>query len=197
MKWIGLTGGIGVGKSSVCQIITKHSLPVIEADKIVHTLLLKQEIKDKIVNTFGESSLDKLGEIDRKKLAKIVFVDKTKLNQLENMVHPIVKNLVQEHKKKLSNEGNKIAFYDVPLLFEHNMQTQFDEIVLVASYKNLVIDRLIKKGFSTHDISNRVRHQVPQEDKLGQASYVIWNNGTLDDLEKSCNKMLKSLTSKS
>ena len=195
MRWIGITGGIGVGKSSVCKIIAKNNLPTLVADTIIHETLLNDiNIKNQIVSICGEEVLDPEGVLDRKKVAKITFLDEKKLAKLEEIIHPKLAKLVQIKKNKLKKRGQKIAFYEVPLLFEKKMQSQFDEIILVASKKNLAIERLLEKGLEKNDILNRMKYQLPQEDKLSLATHVIWNNSSMDELEKSCYEVLANIT---
>ncbi len=195
MKWIGITGGIGVGKSSVCKIITEKKLPTIEADNIIRkTLLQDHEVQNDIINVFGKEILDHEGQLDRKKVASAAFSNKAKLSELEQIIHPKLANLVKLKRDLLKKKGYKIAFYEAPLLFEKQMQDQFDEIILVAAKENLVIKRLLKRGLEKNDILLRMKHQLPQKDKLALVSYVIWNNSSLYDLKKACCKVLTDIT---
>ena len=192
MKWIGLTGGIGVGKSSVCKILAKNSFEVVEADKIIHHELDKKGVISQIKEYFGPWVL--LGDkIDKKKLAKLVFCDKTKLLKLESILHPLVHKTVSNLKENLKTKGKMQAFYEIPLLFEKNLQNEFDVILTVASNSNLVNDRLLKKGLSKKEINQRIKFQMPQAEKISKSTFVIWNNTSLEDLEKSCNQVLNKI----
>lgn len=197
MKWIGITGGIGTGKSSTCKIIAKNLWPTLEADHIIReTILQDKEIKNRIVDIFGKDIVDQNKKLNRKKIASKAFLDEKKLTKLEKIIHPKLAKLVQIKKDKLKQEGHKMAFYEVPLLFEKQMQNQFDATILIASEQNLVIERLLEKGLGKTDILNRMKHQLPQTDKLPLATYVIWNNSSLDELKKACKKVLTDIAKK-
>lgn len=185
MMWIGLTGGIGTGKTTVAEIIKSLGYEVVNADQIAHGALLKtSSVYNLITQTFGESILDADKNVDRKKLGEIVFSDKFMLSKLEAIVHPFVEIEVRKNRDKLMKLGKELAFYDVPLLFEKKMEKKFDKIVIVTCKKETQIRRTIQRtGLSENEVKKRVALQYPIDTKSKFAHYIIPNNGTLEELQ--------------
>ena len=115
MKWIGLTGGIASGKTTVANLLKEQAVPIIDADQIAHQALKVHH--DKIVSYFGSDILDERNRIDRSKLGKKVFSNEKQRKLLEGIVHPFVQAKVDEKKRLLASVGTKWAVYDVPLLY--------------------------------------------------------------------------------
>ena len=131
MKWIGLTGSIGSGKSSVATLLRERGIPVVDADAHARQALGPgSEGERKVLSAFGPSVHDGNGHVDRKKLAAEVFSDPGRLSKLEAIIHPIVQEKTRSERAKLKREGHAFAFYDVPLFCSRkNLETQFDAIV--------------------------------------------------------------------
>jgi dephospho-CoA kinase len=197
MKWIGLTGGIASGKSSVAKIIAQKGIPVIDADEIARFVVKKGSPGlAQVVAHFGSSILNQQGELDRAALAQLVFGDQKKLFELENILHPLIKQEVREQRQVLEKAQTHLAFYDVPLLFEKNMQKDFDEIVLVTTSRDLQLSRMqARDGFSFEQAEARLKNQIPLSEKEAQATRVIYNNGNLHDLELATNKLIQEIQS--
>ena len=203
MKWIGLTGGIGVGKSTVAHILRQKGISVVDADALSHRVLEKPEIIEKIISHFDANEVcffkkDILKRaIDRKALGRIVFSDSRKKAILEGILHPEIKAMVDQCRRDLEVTGRPLAVYDVPLLFEKNIEDEFDFIVLVACDREIVFKRLEKRGDLMPDVIERIMAlQTPQKEKLKRADFVIWNNTDLKDLEEQCHHFLNLLTTK-
>ncbi len=196
MFWIGLTGGLASGKSTVAEILRNKKIPIINADSLAREAVRPgSEGLKKIVTLFGTELLVPDGTLDRKKLASKVFGQKTSLDQLENILHPIIRQMAIEAREKLKSEGHAIAFYDVPLLFEKNMQKLFDRTVLVATSVENQIQRAVSRDkMSEEEALSRMSHQIPLVQKLKLADYIIDNNSGLKELEKKVDQMLLTIT---
>ena len=202
MKWVGLTGGIGTGKSTVSEILQQKGLPVISADAYAHKILEQKEIIEKLILYFGSDIISSEDQetskiiINRKILGDIVFSSPQKKSILEKVLHPIIKTMVSQKKEHLEKLKTPLAIYDVPLLFEKNMQAEFDYILLVAANKEVVYKRLEKSRSITKKMFELiVNSQMPQEEKLKLTPLVIWNNGTIEELESQCGDILKKIDS--
>ncbi len=192
--WIGLTGGIATGKSTVARLLKGLGHPVIDADIIAHTALVQgSPVHDKIVHVFGSEILNGT-TIDRTKLGRIVFRDKKKLNQLEEIVHPYVQEQVRHQRQRLSGKKYVWAFYDVPLLFEKNLEDQFDAIIVVAASKEMQIERLQRRShLGDQEIQDRLKSQIPIEEKVKKTKFVLWNNDSEKTLESDLKALLTQL----
>jgi dephospho-CoA kinase len=199
MKWFGLTGGIATGKSTVTKMLREQGYSVIDADELAKKAVSKHSPGLRsIVEKFGETVLTAEGELDRKKLGQIVFADKNKLLQLEDMVHPFVQAEVEKQKEMLILQGYTLAFYDVPLLFEKNMFSQFDGIVLVCSPEELQKQRMNSRDrLSVDEINKRLSAQMNIREKekiaLNDKSkniFIVRNDGDLDQLRQELKKTL-------
>lgn len=192
MRWIGLTGGIASGKSTVGQVIEKAGFSVVDADQLAREVLKTgPKAHNEIVAAFGQDVATVHGEIDRAKLGQIVFADKEKLRQLEGILHPRIRDLALQRKAELESKGVKTAFYMVPLLFEKNMQDQFDEIVVVSCPEEIQKERLIKRdGLSDIEAKQRLAAQLPLAEKIRQADHVIENSGTKEELEEKVRELV-------
>jgi dephospho-CoA kinase len=195
MKWIGLTGGIASGKSTVAAIIEKNGIPVVNADHVAHQALDPgSTVYPKILQVFGAGVVHGDGQIDRNKLGALVFKDSKLREELEQLVHPFVKKRVSEIRKKLASDGHEMAVYDVPLLFEKNMDKDFDRILLVYCDPETQIQRLMARNSLTRDQAVlRLYSQIPLEQKKARAHDIIENTKTLIDLEIAVQRWLGTL----
>ena len=195
MKWIGLTGGIGSGKSTVAKMLRELGEPVIDADDLAHEVMAcGGTAYSDIVKLFGKGILNSAHEIDRKKLGNMVFSDKNLLKNLESIVHPRVRELSQKRRRELESRGFARAFYDVPLLFEKNLQNQFDTSVLVYCSESLQKQRIRERnGLNDEEIDRRLSAQIPIDEKRQRADFVIDNSGSLADLKSEVRKILSQL----
>jgi dephospho-CoA kinase len=189
---IGLTGGIGTGKSTVARRLIEKGYPVIDTDIISKEIIEKEEIIIKINEELGDV-LDYNGKINRKKLGQIVFKDKKKLNVLNSIMHPIILN---EMRKQI-NEKNKlhnIIIVDVPLLFEINIEKEFDLILLVYSTKEIQLKRIMERDNRTKEEAlNIINSQMDLELKKKKSDYILKNNNTLKDLYEEIDNVLEKL----
>lgn len=195
MKWIGLSGGLASGKSTVSTILRQRGYQVVDADQVARDVLQKGTIGlRKIVETFGSELLGSNGELNRDKMAELVFSSKEELKKLEMIVHPLVQEKVRNIRKSLEEKNEKIAFYDVPLLFEKNLESQFDATVLVYANETLQKSRMkSRNNWSDAEIQSRLSAQLSMNEKLKRAKWVLKNESTIADLEKQVDELLGKL----
>lgn len=191
MKWIGLTGGLGSGKSSVTKLLRTKGWPVIDADQIAHQVLEPgTEGLTKVLQEFGADLLEG-NRLNRRQLAVRVFGDPAKLRKLELIVHPLIQNEVQRQKQSFQQAGFQKVFYDVPLLYERNL-TGFDAVIVVTAQDHLIRERLKKRnGWSDQEIDSRLSSQLPLSEKARQAHHVIRNDGGFHELEAEVDRVLQ------
>ena len=183
MKWIGITGSIACGKTSVANILKGQAVPIVDADKIAHQALKAEQ--QKIVQYFGSDILGEDGRIHRGKLGQRVFANPKLRQTLESIVHPFVKSKVAEKKRLLESAGHNWAVYDVPLLFENKMMDEFDKILVVYASEQLRFERLMERNnLNEEDAKKRMEAQISLEKKKDMADDVIENEGDLEELKK-------------
>ena len=196
MKWVGLTGGLGTGKSTVSKMLISRGIPVIDADRIAREVVEPNgPAFPGIIQALGSGILRPDGSIDRAMLAKAVFDDPKKLIQLETLVHPLVQEEVLNQRAWLKDQHHQWAVYDVPLLFEKNLKSQFD-FVLVVSVTDVAtqVSRLKQRnGWNDEEIQKRLKAQLPLSEKVAQANYVIQNDADLSILEKKVDTLVQML----
>jgi len=164
MTWIGLTGPLACGKSTVHRLLLQfESVYVIDADAWARKALApRSPLVEKVLQHFGPAVTESGGELDRKKLAQLVFADEKEKKWLEALIHPWVREQVAEEKKQAIHQGYRWIFYDVPLLFEKSLESQFELILLVACYPDVQIHRASTyRGWSETETQQRLRHQQP------------------------------------
>ena len=177
---IGLTGGIGSGKSLAGQYFSDLGASVLDADVIAREVIERGSGGfDKVVAAFGDSIL-RDGQIDRRALAERVFGNMADRITLENIVHPMVRDAFEAAAARL--QGDDILVYEIPLLAETGAATRFDFVITVESDLEVRKDRLRKRGMLGSEIDARIRAQASPEERMSVAGYVIANNGTPDDL---------------
>ena len=189
---IGLTGGIGTGKSTVARRLIEKGYPVIDTDIISKEIIEKEEIIIKINEELGDV-LDYNGKINRKKLGQIVFKDKKKLNVLNSIMHPIILNEMRKQINEKSKLHN-IIIVDVPLLFEIIIEKDFDLILLVYSTKEIQLKRIMERDNRTKEEAlNIINSQMDLELKKKKSDYILKNNNTLKDLYEEIDNVLEKL----
>ncbi|MCO1603582.1 dephospho-CoA kinase [Desulfosporosinus nitroreducens] len=193
---IGLTGGIGSGKSTVAQWFIKQGVPVLDADKTVHRLLQSDQTTVlKLIEEFGTDILDENGQIDRSSLGKLVFREEDARKRLERIVHPRVVQSMNEERDTLSDTGVKICVWDVPLLFEAGFEKFVDEVWVVWIPRNLQISRVLARDkLSLSEVEARIASQGSLDEKRQRGDVIIDNSGsesqTIGQLEDVWQKLL-------
>lgn len=182
---LGITGSIGTGKTTVLRELEKKGFKVLQADKIAKKEMEKR--KEEIKEIFGKEMVSKKG-IEHKKLANLVFNNKKKLIELNELVHPLVK-------KKLEKEirGVKLVAMEIPLLFESGMENLCDKVLAVLAKKEKMIERKEKNGMKKEEIIKRIQNQLNIEEKKRRADFVLENNGTLKELQEKVSELAEKM----
>ena len=187
MRTIGLTGGIGSGKSAVSDILRDRGACVIDADAVAHEVYRPgSDGWREVVAAFGSEIAGPSGEIDRRKLAARVFGNAAQVERLNRIVHPRARELVAERLETARESGETAAVVEVPLLFEAGWGDMFDEVWVVTAPEETAIGRVAEaRGIDADSIRSRMRAQMSNEDRLSRADVAIDNSHTLDDLGAS------------
>lgn len=195
MKWIGLTGGIASGKSTVAEMLRTLGHSVLDADLISRQLTGNPgPALDEISRLFGVGVLNPDRSLNRKALGDLVFGRAEEILKLENILHPLIQAKVQEEKLRLAQAGKSVSFYDVPLLYEKKLEKGFDAVVVVAVDEVLQRQRLaLRNSLSLSEVEARLKSQMPLSEKVKLTSYVIHNDGDLKQLEAEVQRVLKAL----
>jgi len=187
---LGLTGGIATGKSTVSRILRDRTgIPFFDADACVHDLLATDaDITATVQREFALTD----APIERRALGKIIFRDPEARRRLEAILHPAVREKWQAMTADC-RAANRDFLADIPLLFETGANTVFDTIVVVAASPAIQLQRLAGRGFEPEIIEGMLASQWPIGQKISLADYVIWNDGSLAELERQCELLLDAL----
>ena len=198
MLLVGLTGGIGSGKSTVARLLEKRGAVVFDAD-----LLAREAVEPgtpghaAVIERFGADVLAPGGELDREALASIVFADPAARRDLEQIVHPEVRRLFAEGSEAY-RDTDRVVVFSAPLLVETGMHTAFEVLVVVSATVVTQIERLMRqRGMSEPSIRARIDAQAPLEDKAAAADFLVDNEGSLDELESQVEQLWNDLSTRS
>lgn len=193
MVTVGITGGLGAGKSTASKFLEEKGAYVFNADVVAKELLKSDpDIKKQLIDAFGMEII-KDGEIDSERLAKISFASEENQNIINNIVHPCV---IEEFSKKLEELKNRydLVIVDAPLIFESGFDSHLDYTVLIYStYKTRLERALRRENLSREDILRRMELQMPEEEKRELASFIIENNGTIEQLKAAIDEFYQNL----
>ena len=194
---IGLTGGIGTGKSTVSQILKEKKFPVIDLDIISHEVIKFPKVVEKIVENFGKEVLEynNTGNwiVSREKLGRVIFGNREKRLILNSIMHPEILHIMREKILECKKE-NKIIFVEIQLLFEVQWEKEFDYILLVSAEKETQIKRILARDKrSKEEALSIINSQMPLDEKKKRSDYVIENDGNIQDLERKIDGFLKKI----
>ena len=188
---LGLTGGIGCGKSTVVGLFAQRGWRTVQSDALVRDLLAEDvDLHCEIIERWGQSIKSSEGGVSRKAIAQIVFQDPAELKWLEAKLHPKVRYLWE---KAIDEAGNEDILIEIPLLFEKRLETAFDLTVCVSSPPEVVSERMIGRGYSKAEVEQRRLHQMPLSEKIQRADYVISNAGSIEFLEEQISRLIKCI----
>jgi hypothetical protein len=197
MYLIGLTGGMGSGKSTVADCLRSNGIPVIDADVIAHKIMNEENTLDKIHEIFGKNVFDKDGSLNKVKFSSVLFTNTVKRKKLNEFVHPKVWTEMMNETEKYVTKGSKVIFLDVPLLIESGWHTRVNETWLVKADYNERITRLsLRTNLSTEEIKKRIEIQMPESEKEEYADKIINNGGTIEETEKQVIEELQKIIEK-
>lgn len=196
---VGVTGGIGSGKSTVCAMLAGLGCELFEADRVAKELQLHDpEVIAGIEELFGSDLYhrDDSGvlSIDRKAIAAIVFSDPKKLEALNRLMHPKVRDAFQREIVRCAREGKRMLCKEAAILFESGMDQELDRIIVVAAGDGVRLERAVARGMgSREEVKRRMKAQWPQEQLIERAHYVIFNDGNIDELRSQVEQVYRSL----
>jgi dephospho-CoA kinase len=169
-----------MGKSSVLTMFEKLGAVTIDADSIVHSLLLEKDILERIKEVLGEAVFEGDGSLNRHKVAQAIFTNSALRTSLENIIHPRVFKKIDLYLNTVDKK-QKVAVISVPLLFEGNHENRFDRIITVFTDLETALKRLELRGIRQDEALLRFEAQLPIEEKMKRSNFVIDNNGSLED----------------
>ncbi|NTU54123.1 MAG: dephospho-CoA kinase [Chlorobiaceae bacterium] len=196
---VGVTGGIGSGKSTVCAILAELGCELFEADRVARDLQLEDpEVVRGIEELFGSGVYSRDGSgrlsIDRKSIASVVFSDSIKLAALNSLIHPKVREAFIREVRRCAHQGKQILCKEAAIIFESGLEGELDRIIVVAANNGLRLERAVARGLgSREEIQKRMKAQWPQEKLIERAHYVIFNDGTIDELRSQTKQVYQSL----
>jgi dephospho-CoA kinase len=196
MKLVGLTGGVGSGKSTVAEMMRELGAQVVDADEATHTVYEPGSPGfDAVVREFGGEYVDG-GRIDRSRLGELVFHDDDARRRLNSIVHPLVRDWMAQRTAEAAERGAEVVVQDVPLLFENGLERLFSTVVLVYAPEEVQVERLVSaRGFTPERARAMIAAQMPIESKRGLAHHVINNSGAREDTQAQVKAVWKQLTS--
>lgn len=185
---IGLTGGLGCGKSTVAHYFTELGIEVIDSDVIARDVVAKDTPAfDKIINHFGTKILDKNSNLDRKQLRELIFADNTERQWLENLLHPSILEVMQQRAKQAISPYCMLV---IPLLLEKNLQNIVDRVLVIDAPEKLQYDRAIQRDQLTPEQFNAIlQTQLTRAERLKLADDIIYNDSDLNHLKQQVFKL--------
>jgi dephospho-CoA kinase len=178
MKVFGLTGGIGMGKTTAAENLRARGVPVVDTDELARELTAPgQPALAEIQTAFGAQILSAVGDLRRDELANIVFSDDVARKKLEAILHPRIRERWRAQVAAWRAEGTPVAVVVIPLLFETGAETEFDKIICVACSAATQRDRLLARGWTPGQIDRRNAAQWPASKKMDAAHHVVWSEG--------------------
>ena len=195
MKVIGLTGGIGSGKSTVSQLLHELGAVVLDADKVGHEVYKPNtETWLDVVAAFGKQVLTSDGEIDRKKLGQIVFSDPELLTQLNQIVHPRMYEMMRSQIEEFRNQGVKVVVLEAAILLEAGWTPLVDEVWVTVAPEHEVVKRTMERtGLPEEQVLARIRSQLSSEERTEHANVIVNNDGSIDELKRKIKELWDKL----
>ncbi len=194
MKVIGLTGGVGTGKSTCADFLRARSLPVVDTDDLARQFVEPgQEALAEVAAAFGPEILDSRGRLKRRELGRRVFNDAEARRRLEAILHPRIREAWRSRMSLWQSEGRPVGVVVIPLLFETGAEAEVDVVLCVACSAATQLKRLVARGWSAEEATRRIAAQLPLETKMARADFVIWNEAGLDVHQRQLELILGSI----
>ena len=194
MKVCGLTGGLGMGKTTAAQFLCERGAQIVDTDELARQLVQPgQPALAKIQAVFGKNIVAQNGELRRDELARIVFADAAARKKLEAILHPRIQERWLAQIEIWRRENRALAVVVIPLLFETRAESHFDKIICVACSAATQRDRLLERGWTLEQIEQRIAAQWPVEQKIARADFVVWTEGALDAHAQQLDRILSAL----
>jgi len=193
---LGLTGGVGMGKSTVGDLLRQRGVPVVDTDALAREVVEPgQPAWEEIRRVFGDAVLDAQGRLRREEVARRVFASEPLRRQLEAITHPRIRARWHAQLAQWRAQGQRLAVVVIPLLFEVQAETEVDAVLCVACSAATQRERLRARGWTDQQIEERLRAQWPVERKLARARFVVWTEGGLEVTAAQVDRILSSLRS--
>ncbi|HCZ9942014.1 TPA: dephospho-CoA kinase [Staphylococcus aureus] len=191
-KVIGLTGGIASGKSTVSELLSVFGFKVVDADKAAREAVKKgSKGLAQVREVFGDEAIDENGEMNRRYMGDLVFKHPEKRLELNAIIHPIVRDIMEEEKQEYLKQGYNVIM-DIPLLFENELENTVDEVWVVYTSESIQMDRLMQRNnLSLEDAKARVYSQISIDKKSRMADHVIDNSGDKLELKQNLERLLE------
>jgi len=189
---LGLTGGIGMGKSTVAAMFAAHGIPAFNADDAVHALQAPNGAAiPAIAEAFPGTVTD--GVLDRAKLRAQVLADDAAMKRLEGIMHPLVRQMQAAFTAEAAEAGRRAVLHDIPLLFETGGEARVDKTITVSCPREVQISRVLARGLSLHDVEAIIARQVPDEEKRRRADYIVDTSGPLEETQAQVARIIEEL----
>jgi len=194
MKVCGLTGGVGMGKSTASRFFRERGAQIVDTDELARRLVQPgQPALAAIQSVFGKRVIGSTGELNRAELAQIVFADADARKKLEAILHPLIREEWFAQIEAWRGENYPLAVVVIPLLFETRAESHFDKIICAACSTVAQRERLLARGWTPEQIEQRIAAQMPVEKKIARADFVIWTDGALDAHARQIERILAAL----
>ena len=198
MKRIALTGGMGTGKSHVRAVFAALGVPTIDADTLARDVVAHGTPGfDAVVAKFGRGILNADGDLDRRALAALVFADTARRRDLEAILHPVVKGAIDQWFTTLDQTAQPFAIADIPLLYEVGLEKEYDAVIVTSCTTANQVKRIMARdNLDATAVQHRLDAQMPIDEKVKRATYVIDTNGSLVQTNAQVHKLYNELTSR-
>lgn len=189
---IGLTGSIASGKSTVANMLSEMGFPIIDADLVARVVVEKGTATlETIKEVFGTQVIHEDGTLNREELGALIFSDPSKRKQLNDIMHPAIREEMLVQRQQLVQQGHPVIIMDIPLLFESRLQSFVDKILVVTVTEQKQLERLMaRNGFTHEEARLRIQSQLPLSVKEEGADAVIYNNETIEETKQQLQKIL-------
>ena len=197
MLKVGLTGGIGSGKSTASRYFESLGAFVLDADEEAKKLITSNEtVQHELISEFGTDIIDGTGRVDKNKLSRVAFQDEDHQQRLNSVVHPYIFNLIdKEFNRVFNNKKHGVFIVDAALIYETGFDAHLDYVIVVTAHlKNRMERALGRETLSREEILKRVGFQWPEEEKVNMADFVVHNDGTEVEFKKNIESLIKKLT---
>jgi len=196
MKTYGLTGGIGMGKSTAAALLERHGIPVVDSDVIARQMVEPgRPALQEIIQSFGSDFIGADGQLRREELARLVFADAEKRHKLEEILHPRIRVIWQAQLETWRKQGRTVAVAVIPLLFETKAAAHFDATICIACSGQTQRQRLRTRGWDDEQINQRMAAQITVDKKMLLADYVVWTEAGVDVHEEQLKRIVPRTSS--
>ena len=179
-----------MGKTTVSALLKEMGIECVDSDDLARSVVEPgQPALERIRNEFGDEYIGPQGDLDRSKMASLIFENEKQRVKLEGILHPMIRNLWQEEVKQWRSDKKEKGVVVIPLLFEVSLEVEFDRIICVASTGKTQIERLKMRGWEAEQISPRISSQMSITEKMERSDCVIWNEGSIDNLKRQLHRV--------